>query len=300
MKRLIITADDFGAAREVNDGIEAAHRSGVLTAASLMVAAPEAADAVARAGRMPGLRIGLHVVLVDGRPMLPATELSHLVDGSGMFRSDMAALGAVIAFNRQARRQAAAEITAQFEAFRATGLPLDHCNAHKHFHLHPLVGALIAAIGARFGLRAARVPVEPIGVLRKVERQRHAAPALLLKPFAHLLRRRFRAAGLLVPDRVFGLHWSGQMNKARLCGLIDNLPDGLTEIYLHPATGPFAGAAPGYRYREELDALIADEVIAACRHASLRLGGFEDFLVSHTALHPGAARTAVSKRSLTP
>jgi len=56
LKRLIVTADDFGVAREVNDAVEAAHRGGVLTAASLMVAAPAAADAIARARRMPSLR----------------------------------------------------------------------------------------------------------------------------------------------------------------------------------------------------------------------------------------------------
>lgn len=299
MKRLIVTADDFGAAREVNEAVEAAHRGGVLTAASLMVAAPAAADAVARARRMPALRVGLHVVLVEGRPLLPASSLSHLVDANGAFRSDMAALGSVIAIRREARAQVAAEITAQFEAYRATGLPLDHCNAHKHFHLHPVVGGLIAAIGARFGLRAARVAIEPVQVLRNVERARRAS-ALLTQPFAHLLRRRYRAAGLLVPDQVFGLHWSGQMSKQRLSGLIRSLPEGLSEIYLHPATGPYSGAAPGYRYREEFEALRSAEVVEASRDTSLRLGGFSDFLASQTALHPGAVHGAISNGGLLP
>ncbi|HWW30719.1 MAG TPA: hopanoid biosynthesis-associated protein HpnK [Steroidobacteraceae bacterium] len=300
MKRLIVTADDFGAAREVNEAVEAAHRSGILTAASLMVSAPEAADAVARARRMPALRVGLHVVLVEGRPVLPAARLTHLVDGNGMLRSDMAALGAAIAFRGQAQAQVAAEITAQFEAFRATGLSLDHCNAHKHFHLHPVVGALIASIGARFGLRAARAPIEPRRVLRRVERQRGWAPAWLSGAFALLLRRRLRAAGIVVPDHVFGLRWSGQMTTQRLSGLIRNLPDGLSEIYLHPATGPYPGSAPGYRYREELDALVADEVAAACRDASLRLGGFGDFLGSQAPSRPGPSHGAMSKGSLLP
>ncbi len=278
MKQLIVTADDFGVAREVNDAVEVAHRGGVLTAASLMVSAPAAADAVERARRMPSLRVGLHLVLVDGRPVLPASAVTHLVDGSGVFRSNMAALGTVLAFSRPARRQLAAEITAQFEAFRATGLTLDHCNAHKHFHLHPVVGGLIAAIGGRFGLRAGRIPLEPSQVLRKIEPQTAWGPAQLTAPFAHLVRQRFRAAGLLVPDRVFGLLWSGRMTRNRLAGLIRNLPNGLSEIYLHPATGSFAGAAPDYHYREEFDALMAPEVIAASRDSSLRLGGFGDFL----------------------
>ena len=58
-KRLIVTADDFGLSREVNEAVEQAHREGILTAASLMVSAPAAADAVARARRLPSLRVGL-------------------------------------------------------------------------------------------------------------------------------------------------------------------------------------------------------------------------------------------------
>src|SRR5208337_4786790 len=98
-----------------------------------MVTGSAAADAIARARHMPSLRVGLHLVLVEGRPVLPASALNRLVDGHGLFRSDMAALGALIAVSRQARRQLAAEIAAQFAAFRDTGLTLDHCNAHKHF-----------------------------------------------------------------------------------------------------------------------------------------------------------------------
>jgi hopanoid biosynthesis associated protein HpnK len=300
LKRLIITADDFGAAREVNDAVEAAHRGGILTAASLMVSAPATADAIGRARRMPCLRVGLHVVLVDGRPVLPASAVTHLVDGNGVFRSDVGALGTVISFSRQARRQLAAEITAQFEAFRATGLTLDHCNAHKHFHLHPVIGALMIKIGRRFGLRAARVPLESREVLRKIEPQARFALPSLTTPFALGLRRRIRAAGLLAPDRVFGTQWSGTMTKDRLAGLIRNLPNGLSEIYLHPATGPFAGSAPDYHYREEFEALMRPEIVTAARDPSLRLGGFSDFLGPETAIHSGASHGAMPNRSLMP
>jgi hopanoid biosynthesis associated protein HpnK len=289
LKQLVVTADDFGAGGEVNDAVEAAHCGGILTAASLMVSGPAAADAVARARRLPSLRVGLHLVLVEGRPVLPASAVPHLVDRRGAFRTDMAAFGAAIAGSAPARRQLAAEITAQFEAFRATGLTLDHCNAHKHFHLHPVIGRMVIAIGARFGLRAARVPLEPARVLRMIEPQVSWAPALLTAPFALLLRRRARAAGILAPDRVFGLRWSGSMTHGRLSGLIQNLPEGLSEIYLHPATGPYAGAAPHYRYREELDALMARDIVAACRDSRLRLGGFGDFLGPEATPQPGAA-----------
>jgi len=277
VRRLIVTADDFGAAVEVNEAVEVAHREGILTAASLMVSGPAADDAAARARRNPRLRVGLHLVLVEGRPVLPPDSVSRLVDASGSFRRGMAAMGASFAASSEVRGQLAAEIGAQFEAFRATGLALDHCNAHKHFHLHPLIGSLIASIGRSYGLRAARVPLEPAALLRKIEPGTPRMPSLALVPWALLLRRRFRAAGLFTSDRLFGLQWSGGMTRDRLRGLIAHLPTGVSEIYLHPATGPYPGCAPGYRYREELEALTSPEVAAACRERALQLGGFADF-----------------------
>ena len=160
MKALVITADDFGAAIEVNDAVEVAHRDGILTAASLMVSASAADDAVLRAQRLPRLGVGLHLVLVDGRPTLPADQIPDLVDQAGLFRTDMATIGLQIALSRRIREQVKAEIDAQFLAFRSTGLPLDHVNAHKHFHVHPTIGRLVMDAAKRHGARALRVPRE--------------------------------------------------------------------------------------------------------------------------------------------
>jgi len=108
-----------------------------------MAAEPAAADAVARARRMPGLRVGLHLVLVEGRPVLPPERVPDLVDAQGFFRENMVRAGIAFFFRPKVRRQLEAEIEAQFSAFAATGLPLDHVNAHKHFHLHPTVTSMI-------------------------------------------------------------------------------------------------------------------------------------------------------------
>jgi hopanoid biosynthesis associated protein HpnK len=278
MRDLVVTADDFGGHIAVNDAVELAHREGILTAASLMVGAPAAADAVLRARSLPRLRVGLHLVLVEGRPVLPPDRVPLLVDSRGRFREDMAAAGATLFFHPGARRQLAAEITAQFEAFAATGLALDHVNAHKHFHLHPTIGDLMLRIGARFGLKAARLPYEPRAVLASLEPEAPPKAQPVVDTVVALARRRFARAGVRTPDQVFGLAWSGAMTADRLKGLIAALPSGLSEIYLHPATrAGFDGAAPGYRYEAELAALMDAEVIAATRDGGIRLGGFCDF-----------------------
>ena len=277
MKGLIVTADDFGAAEEVNDAVEQGHRDGVLTAASLMVSGAAAGDAVARARAMPRLCVGLHLVLVDGRPTLPASAIPDLVDETGMFRDDMTAAAIRMFFLPHVRRQLEAEIEAQFDAFRATGLPLDHVNTHKHFHLHPTIAASIVRVGARYGMRAMRVPFEPRWVLKRIEPAAELPRDWGLRPWAQWSRMRLRALGIRVPDSVFGLAWSGAMTPARLLGLLDNLPDGLSEIYLHPASAAHRGSAPGYRYADELAALIAPRVVEASRNSGVTRGGFADF-----------------------
>jgi len=243
-----------------------------------MVAGPAAADAVARARRLNGLRVGLHLVLVDGRPVLPPEYLPDLLDAAGRFRMGMAELGLAIVARPSIRRQVASEIEGQFAAFRATGLRLDHVNAHKHFHLHPTIARAIVAVGRRFGLDALRVPIEPRSVLTVVEPRTPRGSTWVTAPWAGHLARTARRAGLRTPDSVFGLAWTGAMTAGRLAGLLDHLPAGRTEIYFHPATrDDFPGHAAGYHYREELAALTAPSSIAAVRRADLKLGGYADF-----------------------
>jgi hopanoid biosynthesis associated protein HpnK len=279
MKNLIVTADDFGAAEAVNDAVEQAHEQGILSAASLMMSGAAAKDAIRRAKAMPSLRIGLHLVLVEGRPVLPASEVPALVDGKGNFRTDMARAGAAMFFFPGVRRQLEAEMTAQFAAFVATGLTLDHVNAHKHFHLHPTIAGLIVKLGKRYGVKGARVPLEPQDVLAKIERHRAAATVALTTPFARALRGRFKRAGIAAPDQVFGLAWSGAMRVRRLAGILAHLPDGLSEIYMHPATGSYPGSAPGYEYARELAALTDPRMAGVIKQRDIRLGGFADFQV---------------------
>ena len=143
----IITADDFGLHPAVNEAVESAHRAGVLTTASLMVAAPAAQDAAQRARALPGLHVGLHLTLADGCSVLPQRQIPDLVDSHDRFHDNMVSAGWRFFASPRVRAQLAAEIRAQFAAFAQLGLSLDHLDAHKHFHLHPTVLSLALRIG---------------------------------------------------------------------------------------------------------------------------------------------------------
>ena len=258
----ILTADDFGLTEAVNEGVERAHRLGVLTSASLMVAGAAAQDAVKRAKTMARLRVGLHLVVIEGPSEL---RDALITDDTGQFPSEQMRLGIDYFFRPRVRRALAAEIRAQFAAFAATGLTLSHADAHKHMHLHPTVGRMMIEIGREFGLTAIRIPAEPAAVMAACGvPDTHGARAL--HAWSRVLRRQARRAGLATNDAAFGIAWSGHMTEERLLRLIPRLPPGCNEIYFHPAATrdvTLERLMPGYEHEAELAALLSPRVRAA-------------------------------------
>jgi hopanoid biosynthesis associated protein HpnK len=280
-RHLIVTADDFGLHETVNEAVEQASRGGILTAASLMVAGPAAADAVRRARRLPNLRVGLHVVLADGLSSLPHQQIPGIADADGRMGEDMFLRGVRYFASGAVRKQLEAEIREQFVAFARTGLSLDHVNAHKHFHLHPTILGILIRIAREFGARAMRVPDEPFWFAARNGRWNAAAGGMLLTPWLMLMRHRLRVAGIFHNDTVFGIANSGSMDEEQLLAILARLPRGVTEIYLHPATTSGATVAPSmhaYRHADELAALKSPRVQEAIARLNVRRGGYGDIL----------------------
>jgi hopanoid biosynthesis associated protein HpnK len=279
---LIVTADDFGLHDAVNEAVEQAARTGALTAASLMIAAPAAADAVRRARALPQLRVGLHLVLADGWAALAPRLIPALTDPVGRFGGGMVLKGLRYYLLPHVRRQLEAEIRAQYRAFVRTGLVLDHVNVHKHFHLHPSLLNMLLCIGRDYGIPAVRVPDEPLWFsARGGARVWGPTSRTLLAPWVARMRRRLRAAGVAYNDHIFGIACSGAMDAPRLLEILQRLPLGATEIYLHPATlsgRAICDSMSGYRHADELAALLNPRVLAAV--ASVARGGYRDLIES--------------------
>lgn len=285
MRQLIVTADDFGLALAVNEAIERGHREGILSTTSLMVAAPATQDAVARAHRLPNLHVGLHVVLVNGRPKLPPERVPLLVDRSGLFESDLLRAGVRYFFTPGIRKQLEDEIRAQFQAYAATGLPLDHVNAQNHLHVHPTVLSLILKVGREFGVRAIRIPREPFlpswRAMRTHGAARFANWAFLL-PWLSLMRLRLRLAGIASNDYVFGMIDTGHMTPDRVRRYLQNLPSGVSELYVHPATHTWPEAfPPDYDFAGEFASLVDQRVLEQLASSDVRRVTFTELAAAH-------------------
>jgi chitin disaccharide deacetylase len=288
--RVIITADDFGLAVPVNEAVDAAHRTGVLTSASLMIAEGAAADAVALARRTPSLRVGLHVVVVDGRTILGAGQLRSITDGSGRLSDRLVAAGFRYFCRPGARRELRAEVRAQFEAFRSTGLVLDHVDTHRHMILHPTVMSAILELAAEFGVDAIRLPAEPWRATRGARRRTRLTAVVrtvCLAPWLALVRWRLRRAGIRHNAEVRGLAESGGMDEATLLRLITTIDRDVTEVFLHPATAS-ASSTPlpqsARRHVAELEALCSSKVRVALDRAGVARIGYGD--LAPTASRP--------------
>ena len=227
-----------------------------------MVGGAACGDAVRRAKTMPGLRVGLHLVVIEGASTLPPSEIPNLVDERGCFPCDQLRLGIRYFFSPPARRQLASEIRAQFKKFAETGLTLSHADAHKHMHLHPTIGGLMIRIGQEFGLPAIRIPAEPPMVMAACGENIGLGDRALYH-WTGLLRARAKRAGLRMNDHCFGLAWSGHMTADRVLRLAANLPEGESEIYFHPAArrDPMLDELmPDYEHEAELAALCDPHV----------------------------------------
>ncbi len=243
----------------MNEAVERAHRQGILTTASLMVAGPAAADAVRRAHALPNLGVGLHLVVVEGAAVLPGST------PGGVFGSDQLQLGIDYFFRPGARRRLRQEISAQYRAFAATGLRLDHANAHKHMHVHPTVGHMLIEIGRGYRLPALRIPAEPPSFMRDCG-VAQGPRAQAMYHWCRVLRRQGRRAGLRMNDWVLGLAWSGRMTRLQLLSAAPHLPAGLGEIYFHPATertDRLLELMPDYDHSAELSTLLDPDIKAA-------------------------------------
>lgn len=282
MKKIIITGDDFGLALPVNEAIVEAHQNGILTTASLMVGAEFSQDAVERARRHPSLRVGLHLTLVEGVPVLPPQKIADLVDADGLFPTHLARAGFKFFFYPGIRKQLETEIRAQFEAFRKTGLVLDHVNAHNHMHLHPTILRLLLKVGKDYGLRAVRLPNEPpvrSWTAARTSLGSRLASWVFLCPWIKLMKQLLDRAHMRYNDFLLGMTDSGSMTTDLANRFVRNLPRGITEICFHPATRRCAEidrTMPGYLHEEEFRALTSKTLREALQTAGLQTIAFSD------------------------
>lgn len=294
---LIVNADDFGWSARVNAAVLRAHKDGILTTASLMVAEKGWEEAAAIARDTPTLGVGLHVATTFDRALLPAGQIPHLVRSDGRFEANPLRAGLKYAFSRAARVELGREMDAQFERFAQTRLPWDHVDGHQHFHMHPTVFRHLLRLCDQYGVNRLRVPREsfilhlrgggdgltPVAVGSLILQ-------LLCRSNLRALRRKQTLGGkpIFLADQVYGDYQSSNMHAAYTLGVLDRLVGRVCEVYYHPGSD-YAVKLPIDTQTDairdvELKALIDPEVKAKVEKLGIHLATYAE---AEAALRPG-------------
>ena len=132
MKKLIVTADDYGMSRGVNDAIDAGIAFGLITSTNVMTNMDYYREAEKL--RSTDVSIGLHWTVSAGKPVLHPDEIKTLVNTDGNFYS-------YSDFRKRyrkgliAREDIAKELKAQYARFvEVCGEP-DYWNTHQNTHV---------------------------------------------------------------------------------------------------------------------------------------------------------------------
>ena len=272
-KLLIVNADDFGFTPDVNQGIVEAHRNGILTATTLMANGEAFDDAVRLALETPSLDIGCHLVLVGGRSLLePRAPLPRTV----------AQLVKALA---RGRINVYEELAAQVRRIRAAGIEPSHLDTHKHTHLAPPVLDAVARVAEESGIRWVRSPFDlPLNTLAGSVPRLQRAVRATLGVLRGRFRRRLARHRCRTTDHFAGFQVTGRLRTGELLELLAMLPEGSTELMVHPGhCGPALRAAPTRlkeSREEELEALVAPAVRQALERHGIQLSDYRSLGLS--------------------
>uniref|UniRef100_Q02BI1 YdjC family protein n=1 Tax=Solibacter usitatus (strain Ellin6076) TaxID=234267 RepID=Q02BI1_SOLUE len=260
-KQLVVNADDFGFTPDVNQGIVEAHRGGILTATTMMANGTAFEDALRLWRVTPSLDVGCHLVLIGGESLVtgkafPATVTQLLV--------------------ALAKREIRVydELAAQVRRIVDAGVRPSHLDTHKHTHLAPPVLDAVGRLSEEFGIRWVRRPFDfPFHAAGVPRMKRWTSDAL------GLMRRRFHRVlsrhGCRTTDHFAGFQITGRFRAAELVALMAALPEGSTELMVHPGRCGHALRSAPTRLKEsreaELEALVSPAVRAAVVRSGIEL-----------------------------
>lgn len=205
MRQLIVNADDFALTPGVSNGIIEAHKNGIVTSTTLMANSPHFEKAVILLKNTPSLETGIHLNLTWGKPVLPCDSVPSLIDKNGTFFKKPHLLP-----DRINPEEMQSELEAQINKAISYKIQVTHLDSHHHLHTaRPEFFNLFMQIAAKYSL--------PLRTLESSQ------------------RKTVIANNIPTPDNFIGTFFGRENIKPDfLYSLIENLPDGISELMCHP------------------------------------------------------------------
>lgn len=243
MRNLIVNADDLGWTEGVNRGIVETHRKGLVTSTTLLANGRAFDSGIDAARQNPELGIGVHLNLSDGPPAAPADQVPGLLNAAGELDIGPERLMLRIASRSLPLDEVEREWDAQIGKIREAGISPTHLDGHKHVHMLPGLFELALRLAKKHGIRAIRVAHEDARLRSALSAGvSHNASVVLkqglqargLKLLARDARGLAEREGIATSDYFCGITQTGQLTREGIEELLENLPEGTTELMCHP------------------------------------------------------------------
>ena len=275
-RRLIINADDFGQADGINKAVRQGHTQGVLTSATIMANMPAAAQAVDIAKELPSLGVGVHLNLVEGKPLSSDSRVRPILNSQGSFRYSPGKLAIRSLLSKNIRQAIRLECQEQISWVFDHGLKPTHLDSHKHVHSFPSIFPIICELAGRFEIAAVRRTFEPSQVTGKkgpAVSSKDRRRAVIVRAMARVNCR--QNADFFKNDVFIGVAHTGKIDEGFFRAVAEYCSPGrVVEVMTHP--GFAAGLDPDktrllQQRQQELETLCSRQTRNYLEQADIKL-----------------------------
>ena len=244
-KRLIINSDDYGRSPDISRGIRYVHLNGVVTSTTCMMNIRATARDIAMAlNEAPNLRMGVHLVLTAKKPILPRQWVKSVTNENGDFLKPDAFFANLPNIDIL---EVKAEWRAQIEAYiAAAGTKPSHLDSHHHSsYASPALFKAMLELAKEYEFPI-RYPVTPGSSAGEFTETAKCAAEL----FEEFKPRR--------PGNFIAAFYDDGATRENLLNILDNLPDGTSELMCHPGyvDQEFADKEPIYNFQRQRELTI--------------------------------------------
>lgn len=229
---LVVNADDFGLTEGTNLAIIDAHRSGIVTRASLLANGDAFEHAVSLVQQHPSLGVGIHLTLTEGAPVSPGTDVAILLGPDGKLPLNNLPFVHAATTRRLPHDAIRREFEAQVSKIIGAGITPTHLDGHKYIHLLPGIISIVTDVARQSGIPMIRVPHRLLDNPSRLGRLPGLASIVMLGQLAYRIVHR---AGLRTADYMAGFVDTGHLSRAVIRNLLRVPRPGLTELLCHPA-----------------------------------------------------------------
>ncbi len=267
-KKLIVTADDFGLTKGINEGIIDAHRRGIVTRTSIIANGEAFEHAVLLSKQNKDLKIGVHLTLVEESPISQPDKIKSLIGSNEKFLINCKAFLNRYVLRKIHLNEVYIEWESQIQKVLNSGIGINHIDSHQHLHMLPGLFNNAIDLAYKYKINKIRMFHHDIIRIRNFKE-------LVLTFLSDINKRKIQYSGITFSDNFWGLKHSGNIDENNILKLLDNIEHGTTEMMCHPgyADNEYYQKYNNWEYKpeKELKALISERVKERIKSDNIKL-----------------------------